>query len=119
MTEQEFLAKQTEILAFVPDFYHEWLSYKAWDDGHAFGYKEVLLHLEDFVCGLTKCLEKRNTSVGRRKITVGFVIQTYDDSGDCIAQEFIAEDQVDWEDEKGGFIPTPVHNYQSFDMVQP
>ncbi len=57
--------------------------------------------------------------VGRRKITVGFVIQTYDDSGDCIDQEFIAGDQVDWEDDEGNFIPTPVHNDQSFDMVHP
>lgn len=57
--------------------------------------------------------------VGRRKITVGWVIQTYDDSGNCIAQEFVAGDQVDWENEEGEFLPTPVYNYQSFDMIQP
>ena len=59
---------------------------------------------------------------GRRKITVGFVIQTYSDDGhglDCIAQEFVAGDQVDWEDGEGEFIPTPVHNYHPFEMVQP
>lgn len=57
--------------------------------------------------------------IGRRKITTGYVTQIYDDNGNCIAQEFTAIDQVDWEDEKGEFLPTPVHNYQPFNMVQP
>ena len=57
-----------------------------------------------------------------KKITVGFVIQDYDDKGICVGQEFIAGDQVDWENEKGDKIPAPEGKgfaYQPFDMVQP
>jgi len=123
MTAQEFATKQSKMLNSIPEAFRCWLSKKAWDDGHALGHTEVICHLEDLIDGLKECLGKDNTTgmqiVSRKKITVGFVIQTYDDCGDCVSQEFIAGDQVDWENEKGGFIPTPVHNYQSFDMVQP
>lgn len=60
----------------------------------------------------------------QNKITTGFVIQTYDtDKKEWISQEFIAGDQVDYEDEEG----IPLDNtdsvicsqYLSFDMVQP
>lgn len=55
------------------------------------------------------------------KITVGFVIQQYDDhTGRCIRQEFIAGDQVDYETIAGIPIsPLDNENYQPFDMVQP
>lgn len=54
-----------------------------------------------------------------KKITTGFVIQTYRDKK-CIGQEFIAGDQVDWENEKGEGVPYQEnHEYQCFDMVQP
>lgn len=37
-----------------------------------------------------------------KKITVGFVIQTYDTSlGKFMSQEFVAGDQVDFENESG------------------
>lgn len=55
-----------------------------------------------------------------KKITTGFVVQTYD--GDkCVSQEFIAGDQVDYEDENGETIDVDTTNeqYQPFDMVQP
>jgi hypothetical protein len=55
-----------------------------------------------------------------KKITVGFVIQNYD--GDkCVSQEFVAGDQVDYEDESGETIDIDTTNeqYQPFDMVQP
>ena len=46
------------------------------------------------------------------KITAGYVVQTFDDSGKCIHQEFIAEEVV--------FDSNPVqYQYQSYDMVQP
>jgi hypothetical protein len=55
-----------------------------------------------------------------KKITVGYVIQDYDDKGKCISQEFIAGDQVDWEDEYGESIDTPSnHVYFPFNMKQP
>ena len=58
------------------------------------------------------------------KITIGFVIQRYDDhTGNCIGQEFIAGDQVDYETLSGEPITpldfTEIEQYQPFDMVQP
>ena len=54
------------------------------------------------------------------KVTVGFVMQTYEDEI-CVAQEFIAEDQVDYEDyEYGDPIDPPCNEqYFPFDMIQP
>lgn len=60
MTEQEFAAKQDEILSSIPEAFRGWLSHKAWEDGHAFGYEEVLLLLTDLVDGLKECLGKIN-----------------------------------------------------------
>jgi hypothetical protein len=54
-----------------------------------------------------------------KKITTGFVVQTYDtDLECCINQEFVAGDQVDWEDEYGESIDEVDLPYQPFDMVQ-
>lgn len=70
-----------------------------------------------------------------KKITIGYAIQTFDeDSGDCIHQEFVAGDQVDYEDVDGcalddtdnayfrkwgnKFNPQTL-KYQPFEMVQP
>jgi hypothetical protein len=39
------------------------------------------------------------------KITTGFVVQKFDsDTGRCISQEFVAGEQVEWEDQKGNPI---------------
>lgn len=55
-----------------------------------------------------------------KKITVGFVIQEFNEQGKCVHQEFIAGDQVDWEDEMGDPISVREDaEYQSFEMVQP
>lgn len=61
-----------------------------------------------------------------KKITNGFVIQDYDDHGNCTSQTFIAGDTVDYEDENGEDlsideqdIAVNKENYQPFDMVQP
>ena len=55
------------------------------------------------------------------KITVGFVTQSYDknaaDKFICTGQEFIAGDQVDYEDTNGNTITPPTHDYQPFEMV--
>lgn len=56
----------------------------------------------------------------KKKITTGFVIQTFDDNNKCIKQEFTAGDPVEWEDENGLPIDCPENDeYQPYDMVQP
>jgi hypothetical protein len=55
------------------------------------------------------------------KITVGFVTQVYEKNAAgkfvCIGQEFIAGDQVDYEDAGGNTIAPPDHKYQPFNMT--
>ena len=54
------------------------------------------------------------------KITVGFTVQTFEknDKGKfvCTRQEFVAGDQVDYEDLDGNSITPPEHPYQQFNM---
>ena len=56
-----------------------------------------------------------------KKITTGFVIQEFDtETGLFVAQEFVAGDQVDYEDEEGEKVDSEgVDGYLPFDMVQP
>lgn len=58
------------------------------------------------------------TQLFKKKVTNGFVIQTYTGSR-CTHQEFIASDDVQWEDENGDCCGMPDHEYQTLDMVQP
>jgi len=55
------------------------------------------------------------------KITVGFVIQAFKKNADgkfiCISQEFIAGDQVDYENPNGDPIDPPEYPYQQFNMT--
>lgn len=59
-----------------------------------------------------------------KKITEGCVIQTFNDAGECIAQEFQASGEVEYETGDGDPInsmdmPLGGREYQPFDMVQP
>jgi hypothetical protein len=55
------------------------------------------------------------------KITVGFVVQTFEknDRGRfiCTHQEFIAGDECEYEDEKGDPIEPPDYEYQPYNMT--
>ena len=55
------------------------------------------------------------------KITVGFVTQSYEKSAagtfTCTEQEFIAGDQVDYEDAEGTTIQPPEYKYQPYNMT--
>lgn len=55
------------------------------------------------------------------KITVGFVVQTFqkNDKGKfvCTKQEFIAGDQCEYEDEKGKQIEPLDYEYQPYNMT--
>ena len=56
-----------------------------------------------------------------RKITTGFVIQTWDGNKNVwTAQEFIAADETNYEDEDGNTVESfDEETYLPFDMVQP
>jgi hypothetical protein len=55
------------------------------------------------------------------KITVGFVVQTFEKNAGgnfvCTGQEFIASDQCDYEDVEGNPITPPDYEYQPYDMT--
>jgi len=55
-----------------------------------------------------------------QKITVGFVVQVFDDKGNPINQEFIASDDCRYERTQGEPIDAPENDtYLPFNMVQP
>lgn len=64
------------------------------------------------------CKNKKDTFT---KTTIGFVVQNFEkntcDKFVCTGQEFIAGDQVDYEDAEGNSINPPVHEYQQFNMT--
>lgn len=65
---------------------------------------------------------KNMRTAGRRKITYGWVTQTFDPDGKCIEQEFTAGDQVEYEtDEMEHLHSSEMEDceYQPFHMVQP
>ena len=53
------------------------------------------------------------------KVTIGFVVQEFDEKGKCIAQEFIAASQAEWEDTETGEAIEAKEWYFPFDMKQP
>lgn len=60
------------------------------------------------------------------KTTTGFVVQKFDsETGRCLSQEFVASDQVEWEDQKGEPIEDGQYGidtealYWPLDMKQP
>lgn len=54
----------------------------------------------------------------KNKITYGFVVQSFNDEGQCMRQDFVAGDEVNWEDDVGNPIDEEDF-YESYDMVQP
>jgi len=54
MTAEEFNTKEKEILSAIPEEFHSAVSYQAYEDGHAYGYEEVLIHVQNLVGMLEK-----------------------------------------------------------------
>jgi len=62
---------------------------------------------------------KKDKTMTWKKITYGWVTQTYKDNV-CIEQDFFAGDEVQAEDMDGEPIDHPrEEQYQPFDMIQP
>ncbi len=58
---------------------------------------------------------------GNRKITYGHVIQVFNNDGECVDQEFVAGDIVEWEDDNCEPIDEfdePEYSYEML-MIQP
>ena len=54
------------------------------------------------------------------KFIDGYVIQHFDGNGKCISQEFIADNDAEWEDDIGNIIGCPNDSwYYPFTMEQP
>jgi len=54
-----------------------------------------------------------------KKVTVGFVVQQFDKEGNPLSQEFVAGDEVSYEDAYGEPVDKKEKEYLPFDMVQP
>ena len=67
MTLDEFDARQNEILARLPLELQAPISWLAYERGHAYGYQEVLIHLQDMVDDL----EVPILTYGRRMESLG------------------------------------------------
>jgi len=59
-----------------------------------------------------------NQGVAMQKITAGFVVQTFDDNGKFISQEFIENGGVDFEDGCGNPVEGDENLEHSFEMAQ-
>lgn len=59
MTNQEFAELQENLFDEydIPQEFRGAISYKAWEDGHAYGYSEVISHLRDLIYMLEKPLK--------------------------------------------------------------
>lgn len=55
---EEFNQKEQQILRDIPVQFHDYFSQLAYKRGHAYGYNEVLNHLEDYICGFMKALKE-------------------------------------------------------------
>jgi hypothetical protein len=54
------------------------------------------------------------------KITTGFVIQEFDEKTEkCVNQDFVAGDEVVWENEDGEVLSNAPETYFPFNMIQP
>jgi len=59
-----------------------------------------------------------------KKITQGYVEQFFNGAGECVGQQFVAGDQVEWETNEGDPInseqtPLTGREYHDFKMHQP
>lgn len=54
-----------------------------------------------------------------KKVTVGFVVQSFKEDGIITSQEFIAGDEVSYEDGYGDSVDIQEKEYVPFHMVQP
>ena len=83
--------------------------------------QEVRLHTDPDYIEWANLFRKHQTHFN--KTTYGFVVQTFNNAGECIRQEFICGDEIDYDN--GGDpinsmdMPLGGNEYFPFSMVQP
>ena len=63
MTENEFETKQTELLKNIPEEFHAAIKNVAWQEGHSYGYEEVLIHLGNLVDALQEPIKNYTNKI--------------------------------------------------------
>jgi len=57
-TAEQFEVKQTEILKDIPLEFRGAIAYLAWEQGHSYGYDEVLIHVHELADNLKEPIKK-------------------------------------------------------------
>lgn len=52
----------------IPDEFQSALSYRAYETGHAYGYSECLIHLEDLASGLSQAIQEYTARITREAL---------------------------------------------------
>lgn len=58
MTDQEFCKQQAKILEPIPQEFKSAISYHAYEQGHAYGNEEIIIHLSDLVDTLLQPIQE-------------------------------------------------------------
>jgi hypothetical protein len=63
MTDLQFRDAMQDLLGNVPPEFHGFIEKKAWDDGHAQGYEEVVLHADNLIDELMPAIKAYRKSL--------------------------------------------------------
>lgn len=63
MTAEVFTEKQAKLLKNIPPEFHSAFSGKAWQDGHAYGYEEIISALRDLVSDFQPAIQTFETRI--------------------------------------------------------
>lgn len=66
MTQEDFEARESELLARLPEDFRSTISYMAYERGHAYGYNEVLGHVESLVYDLLPAIEAYTARITKK-----------------------------------------------------
>ena len=60
---EKYVEESKKLLAEIPEEFHESVETMAWENGHAYGYHEVLNYLTDYIHSLKKPIEQFRLNV--------------------------------------------------------
>jgi hypothetical protein len=68
MDGKDFQEKENVILSEIPEEFRGAISYQAYEEGHAFGYEEVLIHVRNLVDTIKEPIRKYTERITKEKI---------------------------------------------------